>query len=276
MKINWEYGFIGAGNMSTALTKALVEKIPGNLIGISNRNDVKSIRLTEATGTVFSATNTKTVRNSKVLILGVKPQNIPELFEEIGEAVSERTCKGEDSLTFVTMAAGVKTEKICSLAGKEFPVIRIMPNTPSAIGEGTILISRNSLVDDGTFNKFINDFGGAGTFVKMDEDLIDAASTISGCGPAYIYMYMEAMAKAGVSLGLDLETATELAVATTRGTAGLAMASDETLDSLRDAVCSPGGTTIEGVKSLRASDLDSVVEKALKAAYRRTLELAEE
>lgn len=271
-----EYGFIGAGNMSTALVKALIEQVPGNAIGISNRTSVKAKDLTRSTGTIFFESNEEIVKNSKIVVLGVKPQNLPELFKEIEKPILERLKTEEDSLTFVTMAAGVTTEKICKMVKNEIPVIRIMPNTPSAISEGTILISKNDLVDDFTFERFIKDFSGAGTFVKMNENSIDAASTISGCGPAYIYMYMEAMAKAGISLGLDPEIATELAVATTRGTSGLALASEESLSDLRNAVCSPGGTTIEGVKSLEESNINLIVKKALEAAYNRTLELAKE
>ena len=274
--MDWKYGFIGAGNMSTALVKALVEKVPSNHIGVSNRTDVKAKALTRETGSVFSESSINTAKRSEILVLGVKPQNYAEVFEDIKGVIAERTCCGPERLVIVTMAAGITTEKICEFAGKELPVIRIMPNTPSAIGEGTILVSRNSFVDDDTLRHFLRDFEGAGTLVTMEEKDIDAASTISGCGPAYIYMYIEAMAKAGVSLGLDLNTATELAISTVRGTAGLAMKSSETLSDLRHAVCSPGGTTIEGVRSLKKSELDSVVEKALKAAYERTLELAKE
>ena len=128
---------------------------------------------------------------------------------------------------------------------------------------------------DAAFEAFLDDFSEAGVLVPLEkEELIDVGMTISGCGPAYVYMYIDAMAKAGEKLGLDYETAATLAKATCRGSALLSELSDRSLEDLRIAVCSPGGTTIEGVESLWASDLDGVVEKALKAAYDRSVELA--
>ncbi|MBQ8469161.1 MAG: pyrroline-5-carboxylate reductase, partial [Clostridia bacterium] len=180
-----------------------------------------------------------------------------------------------EDLTIVTMAAGTKMETVLELAGGEYPVIRIMPNTPVSVGAGVLLIVRNDKVSDEVFEAFLEDFEAAGALVPLEQEaLIDVGMTISGCGPAYVYMYIDAMAKAGEKLGLDYETAATLAKATTRGSALLSEVSDKSLEDLRIAVCSPGGTTIEGVKSLWESDLDEVVEKALTAAYDRSVELS--
>jgi pyrroline-5-carboxylate reductase len=143
-----------------------------------------------------------------------------------------------------------------------------------AAGAGVILAAHNDLVSGDEFEQFLSDFSEAGLLVPMNEEQIDAASVISGCGPAYYYMFMDAMAKAGEQLGLSYETAATLAEATARGSAILAEGSSASLKDLRIAVCSPGGSTIEGVRSFQKDDLDECVRRALKAAYDRTLELA--
>ena len=129
-------------------------------------------------------------------------------------------------------------------------------------------------MDDEAFSIFHEDLADAGTLVDLEEEQIDAASVISGCGPAYIFMFINAMKKAGISLGLPEQMAQTLAEATAAGSALLSIKSGEDLDVLTDNVCSPGGSTIEGVKSFRKDDLDAVTQRALKAAYDRTLELS--
>ncbi len=260
----YKYGFIGAGNMGSALATAL--KIDRAEIAISNRTEEKGKALADAIGVKFT-TNDDIALNSKYVVLGVKPQVLPDLMPTLESALLRN-----NSAILVTMAAGVK----CNTLSEDRPVIRIMPNTPASIGEGVVLICRNDKVSDEDFETFINDFKDAGTIIKIDEDLIDAASVISGCGPAYIYMFMDALARAGEALGLDYQTATALAIATARGSASLARASSDSLEELRVKVCSPGGSTIEGVKSFQENDLDNVVKEALGAAYNRTKELSKQ
>ena len=153
------------------------------------------------------------------------------------------------------------------------PVIRIMPNTPVAVGEGMILYTANEAVSDEKLEEFVSSLSLAGKTDRIEEKLIDAASVISGCGPAFMYMFLEAMASAGEQLGLDGKQARAYAEQTMIGAAALAASSDETLETLRVRVCSPGGSTIEGVKKFQALGLSETVSEALNASYRRTLEL---
>lgn len=265
------YGFIGAGNMGSALASALVRSIPAEQVLVSDPSEEKLTALQEKTGIVPSD-NESIARNADFVVLAVKPQVLPDVLAPLKEALAANTGK-----TIITMAAGTSMETVLDLCGSEAPVIRIMPNTPVSVGAGVLLIVRNGLVSDEVFETFLHDFAAAGTLVPLeDEKLIDVGMAISGCGPAYVFMYIDAMAKAGEKLGLDRETAAILAKATTRGSALLSECSEQSLEELRIAVCSPGGTTIEGVKSLWESDLDGVVEKALQAAYDRSLELARE
>ncbi len=263
------YGFIGAGNMGSALVSALVQKQSPENVLVSNRSPEKVEALKESKG-IIPSDNETIAKTADYVVLGVKPQMLPEVLPPLKEALASN-----ENVTIVTMAAGTTMETILELAGGDYPVIRIMPNTPVSIGAGVLLIARNDKVSDEIFDAFLQDFSEAGALVPLErEELIDVGMTISGCGPAYVYMYIDAMAKAGEALGLDYETAATLAKATTRGSALLSEVSEKSLEDLRIAVCSPGGTTIEGVKSLWESDLDAVVKKALKAAYDRSLELA--
>ena len=257
----YKYGFIGAGNMGGALANALIDK---SELAVSNRTEEKGRALADKLGCKYT-TNEDIAENAHFVVLAVKPQVLPDLMPTLKTALLRNSCP-----VLVTMAAGVKSNTLSDT----LPVIRIMPNTPVSIGAGVILICRNDKVSDQDFETFINDFQGAGNIIKIDENLIDAASVISGCGPAYIYMFMDALARAGESLGLDYDTAADLAMATAKGSAALAQSSSDSLDELRIKVCSPGGSTIEGVKSFQSDDLDGVVKDALTAAYNRTIELS--
>ncbi len=266
--MKYTYGFLGTGNMGSALAEAVVKKVPSDRIIVTNRTAVKAKTLSRKLKT-FTGTNDEAARESSALVLGVKPQMLESVLTPLQGALAEN---GRPVL--VTMAAGVPMSRICELAGGEYPVIRIMPNTPVAAGAGVILAAHNDLVSGDEFEQFLSDFSEAGLLVPMNEEQIDAASVISGCGPAFYYMFMDAMAKAGEQLGLSYETAATLAEATARGSAILAEGSSASLEDLRIAVCSPGGSTIEGVRSFQKDDLDECVRRALKAAYDRTLELA--
>jgi len=266
--MKYQYGFLGTGNMGSALAAAVVRNVSPKQVILANRSPVKALALTEKLQT-FTGTNEELARDSRYVILGVKPQMLEEVLLPLQPVLREN-----EHPILVTMAAGVPMTRIAELAGGDYPVIRIMPNTPVAVGAGVILAAHNDRVSEDEFQQFCSDFSEAGLIVPMEEDLIDAGSVISGCGPAYVYMFMDAMAKAGEALGLSYETAAALAKATARGSATLAEQSEASLEDLRIAVCSPGGSTIEGVKSFQADDLDAVVAKALKAAYDRTKELA--
>lgn len=268
----YRYGFIGTGNMGAALARALDRSME---VALANRTADKARALADELGFV-STSNDDVAENSYYVMLGVKPQMLPELCPMISEALQKNADKNGKKPIVITMAAGVKMRTLCEMLGDTYPVIRIMPNTPVAIGEGVILASKNELVTDEELDAFIEDFSGAGSVHKLSEDLIDAGTVVSGCGPAYIYMYMEALAKAGESLGLERETAIMLAEETAKGAAALSIHSDKSLEDLRISVCSPGGSTIEGVKSFIDSDLDGIVKKALDCAYKRNKELAGE
>ena len=263
-----EFGFIGVGNMGGALAGAVCKKVGAENVLVSDYAVEKAEAFAEGFGCV-AADNKKIASEAKFIFLGVKPQVLPSVAESLREDLTRR----ETPFVLVTMAAGVSIASLEDMLGMRAPVIRIMPNTPVDVGEGMILYTANEAVLAEDLDCFVSALSLAGKTDLIEEKLIDAASVISGCGPAFMYMFLEAMQETGICLGLDGEKARLYAEQTMRGAASLAMASEESLETLRVRVCSPGGTTIEGVKKFQTLGLSETVSEALNASYRRTLEL---
>ena len=260
------YGFIGCGNMGGALARALAKAQDPTTILLANRTFAKAQALAAEIGACAVSVEDAAAR-ADVLVLGVKPQNLADLFVGIGPVLAART----GAPILVTMAAGRSIAAIRKLAGPgpdgaAYPVIRIMPNLPASIGEGVTLICADG-VDDARLQAFKEAFAASGRFVDLSEDLFDAGMAISGCAPAFAFMFADALAKGGVAAGLDEDVALALAMQTMRGSAALMQADPRTPTELTRAVCSPGGTTIEGVEALRAAGFEDTVAAAVMASY---------
>ncbi|MCI9511109.1 MAG: pyrroline-5-carboxylate reductase [Oscillibacter sp.] len=261
-------GFIGVGNMGGALARAARRSVPGKCIGLAGRTPERVKALAEeldcrASGGIGVA------KWADYIFLGVKPQMMPKLLEELKPELSER----QDRFVLVTMAAGLTMARIQELAGGAYPVIRIMPNTPASVGEGMILYTCGEDVTGEEERIFLEAMAGAGRFSALPERLIDAGSAVSGCGPAFADLFLEALADGGVACGLSRAQAMELAAQMLLGSARLALKSKQHPGALKDAVCSPGGSTIQGVRALEAAGFRSAVMEAVIAAYEKTLEL---
>lgn len=260
-------GFIGCGNMGGALAKA-VSKSDLCEVLLTDVDTEKANNLAEAVnGKVVSLEEIATT--AKYIFLGVKPQMMAELISSIVGFLKSR----EDRFILVTMAAGIKISRFNEMLDAKMPMIRIMPNTPVAVGEGMILYSLCRAITKEEEQEFLQMLKFSGQLDKINEELIDAGCSISGCGPAFVYMFAESMAKAGEDMGLEGEKAIKFAAQTLLGAAKLMLTSGKTPETLRIEVCSPKGSTIEGVTSLQNSDFDKTVNDALKASYRRTKEL---
>ena len=262
------FGFIGCGNMGGALARAVSKSAEKQEIIVTDTCLEKAQQLASElsceVGTTLSV-----AQNAKYIFLGVKPQVMKSLIEEITPVLEKR----EDRFILVSMAAGIKIANFNEMSGHKFPTIRIMPNTPVSVGEGMILYSLCKVITEFEEQEFVSHLKFAGRLDKLNEELIDAGCAISGCGPAFVYMFAESMAAAGEKLGLQGEKAIEYAAQTLLGAAKLMLNSNKTPLTLRQEVCSPGGATIEGVHSLENSNLKSVVEKAINASFNRTVEL---
>lgn len=257
-----KYGFIGCGNMGSALIRAVAKQTKD--IMIADYDNEKAISLANELGLV-SSDNQTIAKECDRIFLGVKPQVMAEMITDIKENLNDK------KPTLISMAAGLTTKKIKELAG-DMPVIRITPNTPVSVGAGVILYCASG-VENETVTDFVNDMKYSGKLYSIDESLMDAGCSVSGCGPAFMYTFASAVARGGVECGLTESQAIEFAAATMMGAAKMLLTSDKTPDELTDAVCSKGGSTIEGVNTLKNSDFEQVVINCIKAAYKRNQEL---
>lgn len=259
-------GFIGTGNMGGALAWAAAKG--GHTLLLANRTPAKAEALAkELGGTVCP--NAEAAETAELLFLGVKPQGLPGLAGELAPVLQAR--KGNAPVV-VSMATAVTLRELDAMLGGGLPLIRIMPNTPAAVGAGTILYAAQN-VTDAQLNAFRAALAQAGLLLPLPEAQIDAASAISGCGPAFCFQFADALALGGVRAGLSYPDACRLAAQTMLGAAEMLLQSGEAPDVLKMRVCSPAGTTIEGVLALEQGGFSYTVQNAVTAAYRRTVDM---
>lgn len=261
------FGFIGTGNMGGALASAAARTVPGERILLSNRTSAKAEALAERIGATVTD-NVGAASRADYLFLGVKPQFMAGMLANIHDVLAAR----EVPCVLVSMAAGLTMDAIRRMAGVDFPIIRLMPNTPCAVGEGVVLCCSDG-VDGEALECFKTAMAGAGMLDFIDERLIDAGCAVSGCGPAFVAMMIEALADGGVACGLPRAKAQAYAAQTLLGTAALALKTGTHPGALKDAVCSPGGSTIQGVRALEKAGFRAAAFEAVVAAYEKTVEL---
>ena len=247
-----KYGFIGCGNMGSAIAKALSTKV--NDIMVSDRSG-------KAAALGFAYGSAETVAQScDALFLAVKPHLMKGMLSPLQPILAEK------KPLLITMAAGLEIAQIQAFAGCDLPIIRIMPNTPVALGKGMIQYCRNSLVADDILADWLKDMADCGRLDPLEERLIDAASALSGSGPAYMYVLMEALADGAVACGIPRAKAMEYAAMTMVGAGEIYLATKQHPGALKDAVCSPGGSTIQGVRTLENHAFRGAVMEAVITA----------
>ena len=260
--------FLGTGNMGSALARAACTAIPAGEILLANRTAAKAEALAADLGCAVG-TNQSAAAQGKFLFLGVKPQMMAGLLAEIAPTLAQR----QEPPILVSMAAGLTMAQIAQMAGGAYPVIRIMPNTPCAVGAGILLYDANGLVAEADLAQFTAAMAGAGLLDRLEEHLMDAGSAVAGCGPAFLYPLIEALADGGVKVGLPRKQAMVYAAQMVLGSAAMVLESGKHPGQLKDEVCSPGGSTIAGVAALEARGFRSAAIEAVEAAYRRNVEL---
>lgn len=264
----YKFGFIGCGNMGGTLVRAVAKNVQGSEISVSDYDSAKTALLADECGVAVSD-NKQIAKECEYIFLGVKPQMLSDMISGIKDILAQRI----DKFVIVTMAAGISIESIENMCGREYPIIRIMPNTPASIGQGMILYCTNKDVTEAQTDTFLKAMSAAGVLDRLDEKLIDAASALSGCGPAFVYMFIEALADGAVECGLPRKNALLYAAQTVLGSAGLLLESGKHPGELKDAVCSPGGTTIAGVHALENGGFRANAMNAVTSAYIKTKEL---
>ena len=258
-----KYGFIGCGNMGGAIARALAKNTQD--FAITDRSG-KAKALAAELGCRYESAE-YIAENCDRIFLAVKPQMMAAALADLQSILQEK------KPLLITMAAGLEMSRIEESAGTSLPVIRIMPNTPVAVGKGVIPYCANALVEQDVLTDVLEDLSQAGMLEALGEPLMDAVSALSGCGPAYVYMFIEAMADGAVACGIPRAKALEFAAATVAGAAEMVLSTGQHPGVLKDAVCSPGGSTIAGVRSLEQHGFRGAVMDCLNAAYKRNQEL---
>ncbi len=260
---------LGAGKMGGILVQAFLKENLFNAerIRATVGHAERALALSTQWGVDVSTNNAEAVRQSDLILIGVKPFQVPDLIAEIKPALTP-------DKTLVSFAASVKTRSIEEAAGMEIAVIRAMPNTPSALGAGAAALCRGRFVKDPQMELAQRLFETVGRTVLVDEKHMDAVTGLSGSGPAYLYIIIEALAEAGVKVGLPRDIATQLAAQTAYGAAKMVLETGYHPALLKDAVTTPAGCTIDGILELEEGGLRVTLIKAVMRATERARQLA--
>lgn len=264
--VKYEAGFIGAGNMGGALALAAIKKVGGGKVAVSCSSEESTTAKAAKLGCA-AAHAEDVIADSRYVFLGVKPQMLRSVVQSLEKPLHEA------ETVFVSMIAGVSLDTLAQLLGADRKIIRIMPNTACAVGQGVLLVCANANVTAQELAGFEEMMEHSGVVDRIDEKLIDAASAVSGCGPAYAYMFIEALADGGVKCGLPRAKAIRYAALMLLGSAEMVLQSGKHPELLKDEVCSPGGSTIAGVAALEEHSFRSACIDAVDAAYEKTKKL---
>ncbi|MCX8084054.1 MAG: pyrroline-5-carboxylate reductase [Calditerrivibrio sp.] len=266
---NKKIGFIGSGNMATALIKGLLksEMIPAENIYASDVDMEKLESLSNEYGiNIIYKNNKKLVDDSDIVILAVKPQIMGKVLKEISDRIN-------DNKLLISIAAGISSEYVEEMLGKKVRFIRTMPNTPALVLEGATGIAAGEYATEDDLKIAQEIFSAVGISVIVDEYQMDAVTGLSGSGPAYIFMIIEALSDAGVKVGLSRDIAMKLAAQTVLGAAKLQIETKMHPGTLKDMVTSPGGTAIAGIHTLEQGGLRTTLINAVETATKRSIEL---
>ncbi len=263
-----QFAFIGAGRMATALASGMVRAglVTAAQICAADPLAASAEAFKRSTGGRLALSNQAAARDSDVLFLAVKPQQMPQVVEELRGVVGGKHL-------IISVAAGVTLATLAAGLGEAPRLVRVMPNTPCLIGAGAsgYCLGRNaSPADAQLVERLLNSVGKS---VQVDEKLIDAVTGLSGSGPAFAFVILEALADGGVKVGLPRATAQLLAAQTLLGAARMVLETGEHPAALKDQVASPGGTTIAGLGALEQHGLRGALIAAVEAATLRSQQL---
>jgi pyrroline-5-carboxylate reductase len=266
---NVRVAVLGAGKMGGILLQAFLKQnlFAPDQIHATVAHSERALALSTQWGVDVSTNNLEAAQQADLILLGVKPFQVPDLMEEIRPALSP-------SKTVVSFAASVTTRFIEEASGLEMAVVRAMPNTPAALGAGATALCRGRFVSAKQMELAQRIFETVGRYVVVDEKHMDAVTGLSGSGPAYIYIIIEALAEAGVKVGLPRDIATQLAAQTAFGAAKMVLDTGYHPALLKDAVTTPAGCTIDGILELEEGGLRVTLIKAVMRATERAKQLA--
>jgi pyrroline-5-carboxylate reductase len=262
-------GFIGAGNMGEVLIRGLIQsgKVKPTDIIASEANPERLEYIAKTYGIRTTASNIELVEKASIVIIAVKPQNIDDLLDELASSSHEEHL-------FISIAAGITTEKLAKKMHHKSGIIRVMPNAPASVlaGIAALYPGRNITPED--LQRAVSIFECVGkTVIIKNEALMDVVTGLSGSGPAFVFMVIESLSDAGVQLGISRKESSLLAAQTVFGAAKMLLETGKHPSELKDIVATPGGTTFAGLKSLEKGNFRSTIMDAVEAATVRSREL---
>jgi pyrroline-5-carboxylate reductase len=263
-------GFLGAGKMATALAKGFIRAklvTPRQLIA-SDPLSAATAAFAKEVGSKTTASNAEVAQFADVLILAVKPDQVPGVLADIREHFTEKHL-------LISIAAGIPISKMEGGLGANARVIRVMPNTPALVGASAsaYALGKSARPEDGALAQKL--FSSIGVAFQLREYLLDAVTGLSGSGPAYVYLFIEGLSDGGVAAGLPRDIATKLAAQTVLGGAKMVLDTGLHPGALKDMVTSPGGTTIEGLHELEKGNFRATAISAVRAATEKSRKLGQ-
>jgi pyrroline-5-carboxylate reductase len=268
MAVGRSVAFIGAGNIGQAMLRGLLagEAVSPSRCWVANKSDDERLaRIAREWGVCTTRDKARLMRHGEVIIVAVKPQDVPEVLREIGPHAEPRHL-------VVSVAAGVPLEVLEQALGR-VPVVRAMPNTSTAVGASATAICAGQWAEERHLDVVRVIFQAVGRVVVVPESLFDAVTGLSGSGPAYVYLLAEAMLEAGLRAGLTRDVALALVSQTVLGAGRMLSETGEDPAVLRGRVTSPGGTTMAGIQALERAGFQAAVWEAVARAAHRSREL---
>jgi len=267
--MNKTIGFIGCGNMGQAMIGGILNaklvKSDSVIVGDLNEKSLAETRLTY--GVRITTDNNEVAKFADILVLSIKPNLYPIVIKQIKEQVKE-------DVIIVTIAAGKAIIDTEGMFTKKLKIVRVMPNTPALVGEGMAAICPNEMVTKAELAEIVNIFESFGKAEIVSEDLMDVVTSVSASSPAFVYMFIESMADAAVLDGMPRSQAYKFAAQAVLGSAKMVLETGRHPGALKDMVCSPGGTTIEGVADLEEKGFRNAVISALRKTTQKSIELS--
>lgn len=267
-QVELRVGFIGAGRMATALARGLIaaEFTAREQVTASDVSREALSAFVKESGARAADSNADVMRAADIVILAVKPQQMPAVLAEI-------SAHAQPAHLVVSIAAGIPLSALANSLGADRRLVRVMPNTPCLVAAGASAFALGGAATPDDARLVSQLLSTVGIAIEVPETLLDAVTGLSGSGPAYVYQMIEALSDGGVQMGLPRDVATRLAAQTVFGAARMVIETGEHPGALKDAVTSPGGTTIAGLHALESGGLRAALMNAVKAATLRSREL---
>jgi len=256
-------GFIGMGNMGYAILNGMLVKVSKKDLIFSCRRKEHEAEIKKETGAAAAKDNKACAKEADILFLAVKPQIYESVLKEIAPVLDSKKI-------IISLAPGITIADLKKKCGEEKRFVRIMPNTPALVKEGmTGFCFDEKEFTEAEIENLTELFSSFGRVKKVDEKFLDVVSLVSGSSPAFVYLFVDALSDAGVKYGLSKKDATEMAAQTVLGCGKMVLETGEHPRVLANKVCSPGGTTIEGVEVLEEAGFGGEIMKACDAVYQK-------